>query len=242
MNKSVERFPLQFFVRRQGVASHQDLDEETAEEVPSLTTESAARLRSVYQALWATLSEVANRSKGDLHGFSTRHLFESHAISGHPDVYLQCQLVDNKWFALIIGTKVHGQSFSGHVGLVVGGPSSGKSNILRKMHAHPVLELDLTSSPRLSHVYSNVFESHAEALLAGMIAKPTEVSAVQRWFHETEKVVTVPEASLRETSNWLSKVNQEIASERAASRAAAESQAEEFLRLFTTLANTRREA
>ena len=245
MKKPAEKFPLQFFVQHRGVPPlDESTDDETHGESLSLTTESAADLQSTYQALWALLSEVAKRSKADpvTHGFSTRHLFESHAIQGHPDVYLQCRVVDEKWLALVIETKVKSQHFSGQVGLVVGGRGQGKQALLHAMHAHPLLELDLTSSPRLSHVYSNTFEPHAEALLAGMVAKPGEISAIQQWIHETEKVVTVPEESLRDTSKWLSKVNYEIATERAASRLSADEQNQEFMRLFTTLANPRMEA
>ena len=244
MTKHTERLPLQFFFQRHGATLGNDPnDEDLHEEMESFNSETAAGLKSIYQSLWAILSEFANRSKSDpwSHSLASRHFFEPHEVSGHPNVYLQCKLVDDKWLALIIEQKMQSPSFAGQVGLVLGGGSRGKTGVMHGLRTHSTLELDLLSSIERFRVHKSALEPHAEDFLADLVASPSEVTAVQHWFQETERVIAVPEASLRETSKWLSKINREMAEERAVARAAADSQNEAFMLLYTSLANPRME-
>ena len=242
MPKSTEKLPLQFYIQRSDPNSTDDEEEVAATRSDlTLNKDVTNRLKSIYRVLWSILSSFAaqTRSTETEERFTSNCFFEAQEITGHPDVFLRCQLVDNKRLALILEQTIREPSFIGRAGLILGARGSGKPELLIARHARPIIELDLSGSPRLFHVHSSAFQSQVDEFLARLISSPTEVTRVQHWFEKTEKVVTVPERSLRETTEWLNKINREIAAERKASKEEAEAQNEAFLRMFASLANPR---
>lgn len=242
MAKSTEKLPLQFYIQRsQGISPDQSGDDPSTSSNIALSNDVTSRLRSIYEALWSILSDFAAqfRTSATRELFAGKYFFDAQEITGHPNVFLRCQLVDDKWLALILEQAVQEPSFAGRAGLILGARGSGKSALLRQRHAYPTIELDLTGSPRLFHVHSSAFQSHADEFLARLVSNPSEVTHVLDWFEKTQKVVTVPEDSLRETTEWLRQINQEIAAERKASQAKAEEQNDAFMRMFASLAHSR---
>lgn len=240
MTKSSEKLPVQFYIQHFQLGDDQGAGED-ADEPLTLTTNVTSSLTASYQILWDVLTGFATnaRSGASREQFASKYFFEAHEIAGHPNVFLRCQLVNEKWLALILEKTIQEPFFSGRAGLILGARGAWKAVLQQQKHAQPTIELDLTASPRLFHVHSSALQSHADDLLARLASSPTEIARIHEWFEETEKVVTVPESSLRETTRWLRETNDELAAERQASQAAAESQKDAFMRLFASLANSR---
>ena len=242
MAKPTEKLPLQFYIQRfHGPDMEVEADDETADDALVLNELVTKKLKSTYHALWTILTRFASQSQSQTsrERFASKYFFETHAVPGHPDVFLRCQVVEDKWLALVLEQTIKEPTFAGRAGLILGARGSGKTILLRERHAHPTIEVDITRSARLFHVHSSSLQQHADEILANLVSNPSDVTRVHDWFEETEKVITIPEKSLRETTYWLNSLNQEIARERDATQALALSQSDEFMRLFASLADTR---
>ncbi len=242
MSMPTEKLPLQFYIQRFQPLGAEDMDDENVTvEATKLNEDLTDKLKTVYQGLWIILHNFAAQSRAN-EGYrllTNNYLFEKSEIAGHPNVHFRCEMVEEKGLAFILEQSILVPTFAGRAGLILGAHGSGKSALLREWHAHPIAELDLLNSQNKFHVYGAALQSYADVLLAQLISHPSEIARVRQWFQDTEKVISVPEESLRETTKWLKDLNHEIASERRTSEMQAESQNKAFMRLFASLADPR---
>lgn len=242
MAKSTENLPVQYYIQQLSQSATETEPREDANEFSLLLDESGTNiLISTYQRLWMILTDLAYRSESQTskEHFASNYFFETHSIPGHPDVFLRGQVIENKKLAWVLEQTVEEPTFAGRVGLIFGARGRSTATVLKERHALQLIDLDLVKSTRPSFGPWNIFRPRADEMFASLVPDPSQVARVHEWFEEAEQVVKVPERSLRETTQWLASVNQEIAKERETTLAQAVSQNDEFMRLFASLAHTK---
>lgn len=242
MTKPTEKLPLQFYIQRShGPDMDVKADDDTADNAAALNELVTDELKSTYQSLWTILTGFASQPQSQTRReyFANKYFFATHALPGHPDVFLTCRVVEDKWLALVLEQAIKEPTFSGRAGLILGARGSGRTTLLRELRAHPTIGVDITRSQHFFHALSSSLQQHAGEILPRLVFNQSDVTRVHEWFEETEKVVTIPEKSLRETTHWLNSLNLEIARERDVTQAIALSQNDAFMRLFASLADTR---
>lgn len=242
MPKPDPALPLQFFVTSMpSCKGRVDKIDAGCDARPEFDDGLTAKLAETYKALWSVMATLASGSErgGDT---SSECLFETHSLPGYPDVFLRYEVLENDSLAVVLEQNLTAPEFRGQAGLIVGARGVGKTSLLIDRRARPTIEMELQSGRHHLHVQTPSFQTYAAALVSNVSSSPEAIEQVHQWHERTEKVVTVPKDSLRETATWLRAFNRELANERESREALADAQNDSFMKLYASLADPRKGA